>query len=136
MVVISVLAAVRTTVIATTTERDHSKAQQWLQSAVQVIEDETFGDCRDPSDVAQSHTEVLAQYQTKIQADANPPIGWAPSQLSIVSPLDVWDGTGWTGYPTAGDCYDDFGLQLQRITIQVVSPDGSILRTVQVVKGD
>ena len=44
-VVVGVLAAVRATVIGTRVERDHSKAQQWLQSAVGVIEAQDFASC-------------------------------------------------------------------------------------------
>lgn len=135
IVVVGVLAALRTTVIATKLERDHAKAQQWLQSAGQVIEDDSFGDCRS-NNIPQSHTDVLAAYQSKIRADAQAPDGWNPTQLTVVSPIDVWNGAQWIQYTTATDCFDDYGLKLQRITVRVLSPDGDILEEVQVVKSD
>lgn len=134
-IVVVTLVAVRTTIIATRLERDHSKAQQWLQSAVQVVEDESFGDCR-VGDIPQSQTDTIALYQGRINASAQPPYGWSGSQLRIVPPLDVWNGSTWVQYTTATDCYDDYGLKLQRITVEARSPAGEILETVQVVKGD
>ena len=134
-VVLTTLVAVRATIIATRVERDHAKAQQWLQSAVQVIEDESFGDCR-VGNIPQSQTDTITLYQDRVNGSAQPPFGWSGTQLRIVPPLDVWNGSAWIAYTAATDCYDDYGLKLQRITVEARSPAGEILETVQVVKGD
>ncbi len=133
--VVGILTALRTTVIGTAVERDHSRAQQWLQSAVGVLAAEDRRDCDDGLGEATVRTE----YEAAIRAETGiiPP-GWqADPQLTIVQPIKVWDGNQyWDPYdPSApATCFDDDGFELQLITIQVTSPDGSILETVQVVK--
>lgn len=134
-VVIGVLTAVRATVIATTTEREHSRAGQWLESAAKVIEGVPFGNCSVVSGVPQSSVDALAEYNDALQ-DLPVPAGWSANQLSIQrsADIDVWDGTNWVPYSATSACYDDTDLRLQRVLLTVESPDGRIIETLEVVK--
>jgi hypothetical protein len=136
---IATLTALRATVIGTRIERDHSKAQQWLQSAAGIIEDVDFGDC---ASVSVSGDAIRDAYQAAIDYDAvtNPagaktPYGFDDGQV-IVSVPEVWDGNAWVPFASQSQCLDDKLLRQQRVTIKVISPDGTITETVEVVKRD
>jgi hypothetical protein len=138
-VVIATLTAIRTSVIGTRIERDHSKAQQWLQSAVGIIEDVDFGDC---SSVERSGDYIRDAYQAEIDYDevshpsgAKTPYGFADGQIIVYVP-DVWDGNEWVAFADQSQCLDDELLRQQRVKIEVISPDGTIVETVEMVKRD
>src|SRR5687767_10386953 len=59
--IVALLTAVRATVIGTRIERDHSKAHQWLESAVGVIEAYKFAVCDDTNPA--NGAVVQAAYQ-------------------------------------------------------------------------
>ena len=140
-VVLATIAAVQTSVVATRAERDHSKAYQWVQSAVGVLQaidrvgcDLTVGDS-----FATGEEKVRMSYQTSIRTTVINPPGWGDSQLTVLAPVQVWDGTRYWDpadalTATGKDCFDSDGFELQLVTIQVTSPDGRILETLQVVK--
>jgi hypothetical protein len=137
--VISTLTAVRASVIGTRIERDHSKAQQWLQSAAGIIEDVDFGDC---ASVSISGDQIRDAYQAAIDYDdvtnpdgAKTPYGFDDGQI-IVDVPDVWNGIAWVAFADQSQCLDDKLLRQQRVTIKVISPDGTITETVEVVKRD
>lgn len=132
-VVIGVMAAVRTTVIATRTEREHARAGQWLESAGKAIETAPFGNCSLVAGVPQSSVDAQAEYDTAVQA-APVPEGWSDYAISVAADIDVWDGSAWVPYSATTACYDDTGLRLQRILLTVANPAGAIIETVEVVK--
>lgn len=131
---IATLAAVRATVISTTVERDHSKAQQWLQSATGVIIDYDFllPDCVNPT---LDGPAVQAAYQTEIDNETTQPYGFAGGTIDVLIP-EVWDGTSYVPFASQTLCYDDDLLRQQLVTIEVTSPNGRILESVEVVKRD
>lgn len=134
-VLIATLTAMRTTIIATSIERDHSKAQQWLQSAIGIIEDVDFGDC---SDVALSGPQIEAAYQDAIDdpvTGAQQPYNFVGATIDVFEP-DVWDGSQWVAFGDQSQCLDDELLRQQRVTVEVRSPDGNIIESVQLVKRD
>jgi prepilin-type N-terminal cleavage/methylation domain-containing protein len=135
---IATMVALRTTVVGTRIERDHSRAQQWLQSAVGALEATGRLDC---DVVLAGYTTgeetVRGEYQKEIRLALQNPPGWNDSQITVVQPIKVWDGARyWDPYdPLApAPCFDDLGYELQLVTMQVTSPDGAIIETVQVVK--
>lgn len=134
-VVIAVLAAVRTTVIATAIEREHARAGQWLESAAKAIESAPFGNCSVVAGVAQSSIDAQQVYNDAVQA-VPVPEGWSADQISVqrAADIDVWDGGSWLPYSTTTACYDDTGLRLQRVLLTVENPDGAIIETLEVVK--
>jgi hypothetical protein len=134
LVVVGVLAAVRTTVIGSATERDHSKAQQWLQSAVGVIEAQTFASC-DP--LAINGATVEATYQAAVDdplTGAKQPYGFTGASMDVQTP-EVWDGDSFVGFDTQSVCYDGVRLRQQRVRIVVSHPDG-ITEDVEMIKVD
>jgi hypothetical protein len=132
-VVVAVLTAVRVTVIATTTEREHSRAEQWLESAAEQLEITPFGNCNVGIGVPASAAAAHTLYQAAV-AGAPVPAGWDPSQISVGTEIYVWDGSDWVLYATAGSCLDDLGLTLQRVSLTVENPNGKIIETREVVK--
>lgn len=125
--VIAVLAGVRATIIGSTTEHDHSRAQVWLQSAMETLDRTPRVGC-DPIDGVP--TDPKGTYQAAIRAAATPVEGWTPNpQLSVLS-VTYWDGTTYV----SDACSDDAGFLLQLVKIQVTSPDGDIVEDVEVVK--
>ena len=133
--VIAVLTAVRVTVIATNTEREHSRAGQWLESAAKAIEVAPFGDCSVVDGVPQSSVDALNDYNDAVRR-VPVPDGWDAYVLSVqrTTDIDVWNGSSWEQYSTASACYDDQRLRLQRVRLSVSNPDGQILETLEVVK--
>jgi type II secretory pathway pseudopilin PulG len=128
MAVVGTLAAVRATVIGSRLERDHSRAQAWLQSAMEELQSAERVGC-DPVGDPPSVPDVRGLYEETIQVEALGPDGWDPqTQLSITS-VQYWDGSTYQS-----QCFDDAGFRLQLVTIQVTSPDGEVLEDVAVVK--
>jgi len=137
---LAVLAALQVSVIGTKLERDHSKAYQWLQSANGVLQAADRVSCiLLPADSAYATGEakVRASYQTTIRTLVVNPPGWGDVQLKVLEPVKVWDGADYYDPAVAPKpCFDNDGLLMQQVTLQVESPDGEILETLQVVKRD
>jgi hypothetical protein len=137
--VVATLAAVRATIIGTSIERDHSRAQQWLQSAVGVIEREDFADC---SSVTLDGPAIREAYLAAVTYDANTnpdgakiPDGFDGGSIDVSEPL-VWDGLAFVPFETQSQCYDDVLLRQQLITVTVTSPDGEVVESVDLIKRD
>lgn len=133
--VVGTLAGVRATIMATTQERDHAKAQQWLQSAVGVIEGTDFGDCSSPSD----GETIRSYYETEINdpvTGAQVPFGFEGGTITVPVIPSVWDGSGFDDFANQTFCYDDQLLRQQLVTIEATSPDGETVEQVQVIKRD
>lgn len=124
--VVGILAAVRATIIGSALERDHARAQQWLQAAGEVlVGDIAWKDCNSTNTGA----VLKGLYQTALQGEVDiVPSSWLSSQVSI--PVNVTfaqpDGS------FSGTCHSQIDRQL--IRIQVVGPDNKIIETVDVVK--
>lgn len=123
--VTAMLSSLATTVVASATERDHANAHAWLQSATDVLYGEPRVDCDDPG---------LEAIYAGILETAKDPEGWWEAsnrgKIELVSPVLFWDGDIYQS-----TCYDNEGLGLQLVTIRVRSSDGTIVESVEVVKG-
>lgn len=128
-VAIGTLTALRATTIGTRIERDHAKAQQWLQSAVAVIDAADYVDC---ADALTDGALVQSSYQDEVDAKVNPPYGFSPGQIEVLFP-EVWNNLTFVPWPTSY-CADDVRLTQQLLTVRVVSPTGDIIEYVQMVK--
>jgi prepilin-type N-terminal cleavage/methylation domain-containing protein len=139
---VGVMGALRSTIIGSRLERDHAKAYQWLQSADGVLQAAERVGCEHelPADSAYADGEekVRLQYQQLIRDQVVNPDGWGDWQITVLYPVKVWDGTNYWEpaalAPPDGPCPPETLLQL--VELQVSSPTGDIIETIQVVKRD
>lgn len=144
-VVVAVLSAVAVTVKATSYERDHAKAQQWLQSAIGVIEAIDFQSCN-PTTI--NGTTVQLAYQDAVDVGrvdtngdgvvdgddgARPP--WQYEGSLSVLPVRVWDGSGYVAFDSQSVCYDQSRLRQQLVKMVVTHPNG-VEESVEMIKVD
>ena len=129
-VVIAVLSAVGVTVKATAYERDHAKAQQWLQAAIGVIEAVDFSSC-DPLVI--NGTNVQADYQAAIDVEAQRPWEYE-GELTVALP-EVWDGSEYVPFDSQTVCYDEQRLRQQLVRMVVNHPSG-VEESVEMIKVD
>lgn len=122
------MVTLRTTVIASTLDRDHANAHAWLQTASDVLYGTEREDCG--TETASREADLRAAYTTVIQATENPE-GWPAANIRIVPPVKFWDGV--SAYGTT--CYDDAGINLQLIKLEVRDMSGKIVENVEIVKG-
>jgi prepilin-type N-terminal cleavage/methylation domain-containing protein len=136
---VAVVGALHVSVIGSRLERDHAKAYQWLQSADGVLQGAARVTCNleagDPYPTGEE--KVRNEYQQLIRADVANPDGWQDHQLTVLEPVKIWDGSRyWDPAVAPKPCFDDDGFLLQLVELQVASPDGDIIETIQVVKRD
>lgn len=127
-VIVAVLVTLQTSVGASSIGRDHANAHAWLQTASDILYSTPREDCGTAS--LSVEPAIRATYQSTVRGTSNPE-NWLAANIEIVPPVLFWDGV--STYQTT--CFDDSGINLQLITIQVRAPDGRIVETVQVVKG-
>jgi len=113
--------------MASATNRDHSNAHAWLQTATDVLYGASREDCG--TTTSSQASAARAAYQQVVRQTSNPQ-NWPSTNISVTSVL-FWDGES----TYQATCYDDFGINLQLITLQVTNPDGEIVESVQIVKG-
>ena len=125
----ALLTTLRVTIDASALDRDHANAHAWLQTAADVLYGEERMDCG--SEAASNQDAVYAYYNSIVKGtDESNPEGWPADKIEVVYPVMFWDGEQYQL-----TCYDDQGINLQLITIQVRNLDDRIIETVQVVKG-
>lgn len=138
--VVAVLSGLRASVSATVIDRDHALAFSWLQAASDAV----FLADRVPCTADGSgRTTAITAYDTAVQT-ATQPSTWVGTDASI-SVVDVeylgrtsvdadfeW-GRSWC---FEGTGYDESPLYTQRVTIEVVLPEGASTETLQLVKSE
>lgn len=134
--VVATLGALRISVIGGTIHRDHANAHAWLQSASDVLYASEREDC-DTSLGDGGKSMIIGTYQPVVDAVANPE-GWVNTQIKVVD-LEFWNATdtdsdGIVEYRFGSVCQDSINLALQRVTLEVRSPDGRIIEQVELVK--
>lgn len=134
--VVSTLGALRISVIGGTVHRDHANAHAWLQSASDVLYASEKEDC-DVAEADGGRSDIIDSYQPVVDAVANPE-GWSNSQIRVVD-LEFWNATdtdadGIVEYRFGGTCQDSINLSLQRVVLEVRSPDGRIIEQVELIK--
>ncbi len=125
--VVAMLGALRASVTGSALNRDHANAHAWLQTASDVLYGSTLEDCG--TETSPRTSEMIAAYQAIVQGTENPE-GWPASNIRVAS-VEFWNGED----AYQGTCYDDSGINLQLITLEVRNLDGRIVESVQVVKG-
>jgi type II secretory pathway pseudopilin PulG len=144
-VVSAVVSAVGVTVKATAYERDHAKAQQWLQAAVGVIEAVDFQSC-DPAVI--NGTIVRDAYQQAVTVGTVDTNGdgvvdgddgarrpWEYDGELTVGIPEVWDGEQYVPFDSQTVCYDQSRLRQQLVPLVVTHPSG-VREAVEMIKVD
>jgi Tfp pilus assembly protein PilV len=144
-VVAAVVSAVGVTVKATAYERDHAKAQQWLQAAVGVIEAVDFQSC-DPAVIngaavrdAYQKAVTVGTVDTNGDGEINDADGarrpWEYQGELTVGEVEVWDGEQFVPFDDQTVCYDQSRLRQQLVPLTVTHPSG-VVESVEMVKVD
>ena len=126
---VAVLGAMGASVRASSTHRDLTNAQVWLQGAADVLQGQLREDCDDVGSAGEAEPRIRLIYQGYVRALANPD-GWPAADITVLQPVLFWDGDQYQSL-----CHDNDGINLQLVTIRVTSPNGRIVRTLQAVKG-
>jgi type II secretory pathway pseudopilin PulG len=134
--VVATLGALQVSIVGGAIHRDHANAHAWLQSASDVLYASEKQDC-DVSQPDGGAADIIDAYQPVVDAVANPE-DWSNSQIAIVD-LEFWNATdtdndGIVEYRFGPVCQDSINLALQRVTLEVRSPDGQIIEQVELVK--
>ncbi len=124
---LAVMTGLIAAVIGSRTEQEHSRAQEWLQSATEVlVNDVGWLDC-----TTDTPANLAAAYEAAINANtAIIPPDWVSTSARLVVPVPVQ-------YPYPSGAYGapcDADENRQKIVIQVENPDSAIIETVEVVK--
>jgi Tfp pilus assembly protein PilV len=144
-VVIAVLSAVGVTVKATSYERDHAKAQQWLQAAIGVIEAVDFQSC-DPAVITGANVQQAYQKAVtsgtvdtngdgKVTADDGAQRPWEYEGVLTVEVPKVWNGSKYVPFDSQTVCYDQQRLRQQLVRMVVNHPNG-VEESVEMIKVD
>jgi prepilin-type N-terminal cleavage/methylation domain-containing protein len=103
--------------------RQHSAAQAWLQNASDAINAVPRMPC--------TYGEAsMRSFYLGVARAVPAPNDWSSNQISIERAVEFWNGTDYGSI-----CYEDIGLRLQKITLTVTSPDGEIIKQLEMVKG-
>lgn len=127
--IVAVLAGMRATIMGSAIERDHARAQQWLQSSSEYLNDVVYDGCTTTNTAALITANYQNLLRTNPTATATVPQGWSPSQISIPSAVQF----GGPGGVYGSTCFrPDINRQLIRIRVRDLN--GDIVETVDVVK--
>lgn len=138
LVVTAILATLRTTTTASGIDRDHAVSFTWLQAA----SDEIFREPRVPCTSGQA--AAISAYDAAAKSVPRP-VTWATEPAATIAVTNVeylgrldpnldfeWDAS----FCFEGGAFGDSPLFTQRITIEARSPDGGIVKTLQMVKSE
>lgn len=137
LTVTSVLATMRITIQASAVDRDHAIAFAWLQTASDQIYQDPRVDC------TQGQAAAISAYDVSAKSVVRPP-SWdaTPAMIRVVDveylgKVNPDDDFEWgAGYCFEGAAFLDSPLYTQRVTVQVVSPSGNIVETLEMVKSE
>ncbi len=125
-VTVAMLVTLRVSVKASALDRDHINSHAWLQGATDILYGHDRADCGTVA--TPQENGVWSNYNAVVQG-APKPLNWNGS-IEIVRPILFWNGDTYSSV-----CYDDMGINLQLITLQVHGPDNKIIESIQIVKG-
>ena len=142
LVIGATLSLLRVTIMASGTDRDHSNAHAWLQSAADVLYARPLIPCAPAATPAGSpatnKAEMISNYEATLQQTDNPE-GWPEVNIEIydlqfwhinMDPVTKFTEEGW------GDLCDTLDTDLQRVGIEVRSATGEIVERVEVIIGE
>ena len=136
--IVAVLLSLRTTITATVVDRDHATSFAWLQAASDEIYRVPRIPCTDGQAAAINAYDVAAKSVDRPPAWVDEPTATirvtTVEYLGKLNPDAVfeWDA----GYCFEGIGFEDSRLYTQRVTIEAASPDGELVKTLQMVKSE
>lgn len=128
---VAVLGALGTQISGVRVHRNQSDANTVVVSAAERV--------KDPSLAAYAPCSDGSTYATVARA-VTPPADWTARGWSAASSMRVPSVLFWNGSAFGATCYDNDStdtkrvLRLQLVTVEVTSPNGDDVETVQVVK--
>jgi prepilin-type N-terminal cleavage/methylation domain-containing protein len=134
-VIAGTMATLRATTLSGALHRDHSKAHEWLQSASDMLYAYPKLACN-TTDADEGESAVRTAYDTVVKGVPNPP-DWKDWQIRVVPTVKFWNSANLDADPDkeyffGSDC--DPNLTLQLIELEVKSPSGRIIESVEIVK--
>ena len=143
-VVVGTLSLLTTTIGATSTNRDHSNAHAWLQTASDMLYAREPIYCvgvnasnapLTPAEINAQRTSIMAAYQATVQSTENPE-GWPIGNIKVIDLLFWHYGRNSTTNGVDEGWYADrCTTRLQLIKLSVRNPDGDIIEEVEVIIG-
>jgi prepilin-type N-terminal cleavage/methylation domain-containing protein len=132
-IVVATLAGLRAAIVAGTVDENHSKTYAWLQTASDAIATTDYKSCS-----SFSNDEIVSAYQSAVDA-ATRPEGWSTTGAMLVSSVRYLSRATTTGSPEVWDtnCAADNSaspVYPQLVKLVVISPDGNLTRTIEVIK--
>lgn len=135
---VAVLLSLQTTIRATVVDRDHATSFAWLQAASDEVYRAPRIACTEGQAAAMNAYDVAAKSVDRPPAWVGEPT--ATIRVKTVEYLGKddpdavfeWDAT----YCFEGVGFEDSRLYTQRVTIEATSPDGGLVKTLQMVKSE
>jgi prepilin-type N-terminal cleavage/methylation domain-containing protein len=137
-VISATLTTLQVTIRASGTDRDHSNAHAWLQTAADVLYARPLEPCGPADGIATNKDAIISTYEATLQQTENPE-DWPDTNIEIydlqfwhinIDPVTKFTEEGW------GDLCDTSDTNLQRIGIEVRSDSGEIVEQVEVIIGE
>lgn len=138
LVIGATVSLLQVTIKSSATDRDHSNAHAWLQSAADVLYARPLVPCETSGGPATNKAAIVNAYEATLQQTENPE-DWPDGNIEIydlqfwhinMDPVTKFTAEGW------GDLCDATDTNLQRIGIEVRSRSGSIVERVEVIIGE
>jgi hypothetical protein len=129
------MAALRATTISGELHRDHSRGHAWLQTASDILYASPKVACSTTAS-DKGEAAVRAAYDTVVKGVPNPP-EWSDWQIRVVPTVKFWNAGNLDADPDVEYYFGagcDPSLQLQLVQLEVKSPSGRIIETVDIVK--
>ena len=138
LVITATLSLLRVTIMASGTDRDHSNAHAWMQTASDVLYASPFVSCAPAGSMATNKASIIDAYENTMQQTDNPE-DWPDGNIEIydlqfwhinMDPVTKFAEEGW------GNLCDSSDTNLQRVGMEVRSIDGKIVERVEVIIGE
>ena len=132
-IVVATLAGLRATIVASTVDDNHSKTYAWLQAASDAVAVTDYKSCS-----LFTNAEIATAYQSAANG-ATRPDGWSTTGALLVTSVQYLSRAATAGSPevwgstcAAGNAASPVYPQL--VTLNVISPDGKLTRSIEVIK--
>jgi Tfp pilus assembly protein PilV len=143
-VIVGTMSLLTTTIGATSTNRDHSNAHAWLQTAsdmlyarepIYCVGVDASNNPLTPAQIDAQRASIIAAYQATVQSTENPE-DWPDGNIQVVDLLFWHYGRNvTTNGVDEGWYHDRCTTRLELIKLRVRNPAGDIIEEVEVIIG-